>query len=86
MSVQDSTLVRPLDARHRDDDDLVHVFCTPCKRQAMRRARRPVPFCGKQMPNRPLLDDTAHLPVCVVCMELAKSGPCPRCGTQARFG
>ena len=86
MSVQEATRVRPAEARPTDEDDLVHVFCTPCKRQALRRARRPVPYCGKVMPNRPLMDDTGQRPVCIVCLELAKSAPCPRCGTQARFG
>lgn len=85
MSVREDTLVRPVESPPRDNDELVHVFCTPCKRQALRRARRPMPFCGKQMPNRPLRDDTGNLPVCVVCVDLARSGPCPRCGTPARL-
>ncbi|MCC3291715.1 MULTISPECIES: hypothetical protein [unclassified Arthrobacter] len=85
MSVQESTLVRPVETRPKDEDDLVHIFCTPCKRRARSRARRPVPYCGKQMPNRPLQDDTGDLPVCAVCLDLARSAPCPRCGTQARF-
>ena len=85
MSVREDTLVRPVESPPRDNDELVHVFCTPCKRQALRRARRPMPFCGKQMPNRPLRDDTGNLPVCVVCVDLARSGPCPRCGTPVRF-
>ncbi|CEA09762.1 hypothetical protein BN1051_03135 [Arthrobacter saudimassiliensis] len=85
MSTMEATLTRPVEAPPRDEDELVHIFCTPCKRQAMRRARRPVPYCGKQMPPRPLRDDNGSLPVCVVCMELARSGPCPRCGMQARF-
>ena len=85
MSVQESTLIRPVEVPPMDEDDLVHVFCTPCKRQALRRARRPVPYCGKHMPNRPLRDDTGQLPVCIVCMELARSAPCPRCGTRARL-
>lgn len=75
----------PLDTPTDDTDELVHVFCTPCKRRAMQRARRPVPYCGKKMPNRPLRDDNGHLPVCVVCVELARSAPCPACGMQARL-
>ncbi|MBP3037875.1 hypothetical protein J2M53_16675 [Arthrobacter sp. zg-ZUI100] len=83
MSTQESTLIRPLNVRPKDEDDLVHIFCTPCKRRAMHHARRPVPFCGKPMPNRPLRDDNGQLPVCVVCLDLARSGPCSRCGTRA---
>ncbi|WP_341395610.1 hypothetical protein [Arthrobacter sp. G119Y2] len=85
MYTQDSTLVRPQDVNTKDEDDLVHVFCTPCKRRAMHHAQRPMPYCGKTMPNRPLREDNGQLPVCIVCLDLARSGPCPRCGTQARF-
>lgn len=85
MNTQDSTLVRPGEASAKDEDELVHVFCTPCKRRAMHHAKRPVPFCGKTMPNRPLRDDDGRLPVCVVCLDLARSAPCPRCGMRAQL-
>ncbi|MDF2498437.1 MAG: hypothetical protein K0Q86_2069, partial [Arthrobacter koreensis] len=83
MSLKEA--VRPVEAPPADSDELVHVFCTPCKRRALQHARRPKPYCGKTMPNRPLRSDNAHLPICVVCVELARSGPCPSCGMQARL-
>lgn len=66
-----------------DEDDLVHIFCGPCKRRARARARKPVPYCGKVMPNRPLLDDDGTLPHCVVCEELFRSTPCAQCGNSS---
>lgn len=77
--------VRPSEAPPEDKDHLVHIFCTPCKKRAMARAKRPQPYCGKEMPNRPLGGNNPDLPVCSVCWEMAAGAPCKTCGMKAHL-
>lgn len=74
---------RAVAAPPKDEDALVHIFCGPCLKRAKEHARKPKPFCGKVMPDRPLGGSRPDLPLCTVCYSMADSAPCSVCGQKA---